>query len=134
MLPTDRGFWLALVLNIVTLGFYNWYLIYSFASETNTACSDDMRSTKGLFLYIVLSVITFGIYPIFWTYNWIDRCNNYLINNGQTPGLSPTNYLLSVFFGWITLGIWNLVVYCKMLYLQNDVNYVYNHNCGFYNV
>lgn len=84
MLPTNRGFWLAFLLTIVTLGFYQWYLIYAFAKETNTACKGDGRSTTGLFLFIVFSILT--------------------------------------------LGILNLVVFCKMLYLQNAVNRTYNEN------
>jgi CDP-diglyceride synthetase len=33
-LTTNRGFWLTLLLSIITLGFYQWYLIHAFAKET----------------------------------------------------------------------------------------------------
>lgn len=131
MLPTNRGFWLTFFLSIITLGFYQWYLIYAFAKETNTACRGDGHSTTGLFLFILLSIITLGIYSIVWYCKWITRCNTYLAVNGQPQGLQVTTYILSVFFGWLTLGIFNLVVFCKMLYLQNAVNATYNSLNGF---
>ncbi len=126
MLTTNRSFIVALLLNIVTLGIYNWYLIYSFAKETNTACKGDGRSTTGLALYILLSIVTLGIYPFVWMYSWISRCNSYLAANSHPEGLQFSTYILSCFFGWLTLGIWNLVVFNKMLNLQNEVNGVYN--------
>lgn len=59
---------------------------------------------------------------------WISRCNTYLAVNGRQQGLQVSTYLIAVFLGWITLGILNLVVFCKMLYLQNAVNRTYNEN------
>ena len=56
-LATNRGFWLTLLLTIVTLGFYQWYLIYAFAKETNIVCREDGRKTAGLVVYILLSII-----------------------------------------------------------------------------
>ena len=126
-LTTNRGFWLAFLLSIVTLGFYGWYLIYAFAKETNTACAGDGKKTTGLFLYILFSILTLGIYSIVWYCMWIDRCNAYLARNGKSEGLQVSTYLLTFFLlGWLTLGIMYLVVYCKQLYLQNAVNSTYN--------
>lgn len=127
MLPTNRGFWLALLLSIITFGIYNWYLIYAFARETNIACQYDRKHTTGLLLFIVFNTLTLGIYGLVWTCMWINRCNNYLLFNGRPEGLQVSTYLLTVFiYSWLTLGIMLLVVYCKMLYLQNAVNSTYN--------
>ena len=128
MLPTNRGFWLALFLTIITLGLYQWYLIYAFAKETNIACSADRRHTSGLLIYLVLSFLTLGIYSIVWYCNWISRCNFYLMMHRRPQGLQVSTYILSVFLGPFTLGIFNLVVFCKALYLQNAVNATYNRN------
>ncbi len=126
-LATNRGFWLTLLLTIVTLGFYQWYLIYAFAKETNIVCREDGRKTAGLVVYILLSIITLGIYAIVWECMWINRCNNYLSRNGKPEGLQVSTYLLTLFLlGWLTLGIMYLVVMCKRLYLQNAVNQTYN--------
>ena len=127
MLPENRGFWKAFLFSIITLGFYNWYLIYAFAKETNTACAGDGKSTTGLFLFIVFSILTLGIYSIVWYCKWINRCNCYLMMNQKPMGLQVSTYILTLFiFGPLTLGIMSLVVYCKMLYLQNAVKRTYN--------
>lgn len=127
MLCANRGFWKAFLLNLVTFGLYNWYLIHSFAKETNIACKDDGESTSGLVTYLLLNIVTLGIYGIVWTCKWINRCNRYLYKNGQIEGLSVSTYLLTIFiFGPLTLGIMYIVVFCKQLYLQNNVNRVHN--------
>lgn len=127
MLPTSRGLLKAILFQIITLGFYNWYLIYSFAKETNIACKEDGRHTRGLIAFLLLSLITFGIYGIVWFCNWISRCNGMLIRYGRPEGLQLSTYLLTIFlFGPLTLGIMYIVVYAKQLYLQNKVNELYN--------
>ena len=126
-LTTNRGFWLTILLTIVTLGFYQWYLIHAFARETNLVCKDDGKKTSGLVVYILLTVITLGIYGIVWWCMWINRCNGDLSRNGKPEGLQVSTYLLTLFLlGWLTLGIMYLVVFCKQLYLQNAVNQTYN--------
>lgn len=127
MLPTSRGFLKAFLLNLVTLGFYNWYLIHCFAKETNVACAEDGRHTKGLVAYVLLSLITFGIYGIVWYCNWIGRCNSFLIRHKKPEGLQTSTYLLTVFLlGVLTAGIMFAVVFAKTLYMQNSVNALYN--------
>lgn len=126
MLPTHRGFWLSLFFSIITLGIYQVYLVYAFAKETNIACQGVGKKTTGLLLYIIFSILTLGIYSIIWYCQWISRCNTYLIINGRPQKLQVSTYLISVFLGWLTLGFLNLVVFCKMLYLQNAVNATYN--------
>ena len=47
------------------------------------------------------------------------------INKPQ--GLQSSTFILTIFLlGPITLGIMYIVVFCKMLYLQNAVNATYN--------
>jgi len=126
-LTTNRGFWLTLLLSIVTFGIYGFYLIYAFARETNIACKEDNKKTTGLFFYILFSIITFGIYAIVWQCMWINRCNEYLRKNNKPEGLQVSTYILTIFLlGWLTIGIMYLVVFCKTLYLQNAVNSTYN--------
>ena len=126
-LATNRGFWLTLLLSIVTLGIYYFYLIYSFARETNIACKEDNKKTTGLLLFILLSVLTLGIYGIVWFCMWINRCNEYLRKNNKPEGLQVSTFLLTVLLlGYLTLGIMYLVTFCKILYLQNSVNKTYN--------
>jgi ABC-type uncharacterized transport system fused permease/ATPase subunit len=126
-LASNRGFWLTLLLSIVTLGIYVWYLIHAFAKETNIACKEDGKKTTGLLLFILLCLVTVGIYGIVWYCMWINRCNNYLRKNNKPEGLQVSTFILTILLlGWITAGIMHLVVFCKMLYLQNAVNKTYN--------
>ena len=126
-LSTNRGFWLTLLLSIITFGIYGCYLIYAFARETNIACRQDGKKTQGLVVYVLLSIVTFGIYALVWECGWIARCNNYLVNHGKPEGLQISTYLLTLFlWGWLTLGIMYIVLMCKRLYLQNAVNRTHN--------
>lgn len=125
-LTTNRGFWKNFLLSLVTFGFYRWYLIHAFARETNLVCQGDGKNTPGLLVYVLLSIVTLGIYAIVWRAKWINRCNAYLIQNGKPQGVQSSTYVLTVFFGAFTLFIMNLVVFCKILYLQNAVNATYN--------
>ena len=126
-LTSNRGFWLAWLLSSVTFGIYGLYLIHAFAKETNIACKDDGKNTTGLLLCIVFSFLTFGIYSIVWYCMWINRCNAYLAKNNKPEGLQLSTFLLTMFLlGPLTLGIMYIVVFCKMLYLQNAVNATYN--------
>jgi ABC-type uncharacterized transport system fused permease/ATPase subunit len=126
-LPTKRGFWLTLLLTIITGSIYSLYLIHAFAKETNIACKEDNKKTTGLLLYLIFSFLTLGIYAIVWNCKWISRCNEYLRKNNKPDGLQVSTFLLTLFLlGPITLGIMYLVVFCKQLYLQNAVNRTYN--------
>jgi len=126
-LTTNRGFWMTLLLSIVTCGIYQWYLIYAFSRETNLACRDDGENTRGLPAFILFSVLTLGIYGIVWQATLISRRSNYLVKHGKPEVLSLSTWLLTIFLlGWITLGIMYLIVFCKYMYQQNAVNQLYN--------
>jgi hypothetical protein len=126
-LTTNRGFLLTLLLTIVTCGIYALYLVHAFARETNIACNEDGKHTQGLLIYLLLSFITLGIYAIVWDCMLINRRCNYLARHGKPEGLQLSTYLLTLFiFGWLTLGIMYLVIFCKKLYQQNAVNQTHN--------
>ena len=126
-LTTDRGFWYYLLFSLITFGLYNVYLIYAYARETNLACKEDGKNTRGLIGYILLSIVTFGIYGIIWNVQVIERRRFYLAMHGKPQGVDLTTYLLTLFlWSWLTLGIMSIVLMCKMMYQQNDVNRTYN--------
>ena len=128
-LTTDRGFWLAFLLTIVTLGIYQWYLVYSFARETNLACKEDGDSTRGLLGFILLSIVTLGIYAIVWQAMLIKRRGSFLVSKGKPEVLTVATFLIYNFLlGAITLGIMPLVAFAKGLNQQNAVNEVYNES------
>ena len=126
-LTTNRGFWNYFGLSIITFGIYGLYLIHAFAKETNIACKDDGKETRGLLLFILLSCITFGIYGIVWYVKLIERRRFYLAKHNKPEGISLSSFFLTLFlWSWLTLGIMAIVLQCKLLYQQNDVNKTYN--------
>jgi len=126
-LPTNKGFWRTFFLSLITLGIYQFWLIYALAKETNIVCKADGKHTSGMLGYLFLSLITLGIYAIVWAVKIIKRRRNFLITNGKDGGLKVSTYLLTVFlWSWLTLGIMPIVVFCKFLYQQNAINKTYN--------
>ncbi len=101
MLNEKRSLLLFIVLNIITLGIYKFYFVYSAAKDTNIACNGDGDNTSGLLKYIILSVLTCGLYAIYWDYALANR----LAANGSRYGYNiqenGTNFLL-----WWLLGGW----------------------------
>ncbi|GAA2103794.1 DUF4234 domain-containing protein [Actinomadura alba] len=69
-----------------------------------------MKRRNPIAVWLGLPIITFGIYGIVW----------YVKVHGELERFDPrhkvgtTSAVLSIFFGWITLGIWNLVVWVKL--------------------
>lgn len=125
-LPTKRRALWAILLNIITLGFYSLYLVHAFAKETNIACEPDGKKTDGLLKYFLLSLVTLGIYGIVWTALLIDRRGKFCIQNGVPNRVSIAFYILSIFFAGFTLGIMPLMFIYKNVHQQNDVNKIYN--------
>ena len=85
-----------------------------------------LTTNRNFFLVLLLSIVTFGIYGIVWQVMWANRCNNFLRACGQPEGVTGTNMILCYLFGALTLGIWPLVNYARMITLQNRVNETYN--------
>ena len=126
-LTTNRGFWNYLGFSIITFGIYGLYLMYAFAKETNLACKGDGKETQGLLPLILLSCITFGIYGIVWYVRLIDRRGLYLAKHNKPQVIDVKSYLLTLFlWSWLTLGIMAIVLQCRLLYQQNEVNKTYN--------
>jgi len=126
-LSTNKGFWRAFFLSIITLGIYQFWLIYALAKETNIVCKADGKQTRGMVGYLFLSLITLGIYAIVWHVKIIKRRRYFLLSHGKDGGLKVSTYLLTLFlWGWLTLGIMFIVISCKFLYQQNAVNKEYN--------
>jgi magnesium-transporting ATPase (P-type) len=124
-LKSNRGFWSALLLSIITLGFYRLYLLHAFAKETAIASEEEEKRMIGLALFILLSIVTLGIYSIVWECKWIKRCNEYLRINNKPEGLQVSTYLILFFLG-LFISITFLVIFYKSLRLQNTVNRTYN--------
>lgn len=69
-----------------------------------------MKRRNPLAVWLGLPLITFGIYGLVWYY----KVHAELARFDQRNQADPTKALLSALFGWLTLGIWTLVVWVKL--------------------
>ena len=87
-LKTNRGLLKCILFSILTLGIYDFVIIYKAAKETNITCAEDGQKTRGLLLFILFSILTLGIYSWIWYYNIIERWGKFVRQHNQTPSLS----------------------------------------------
>ncbi|POM23068.1 hypothetical protein BTM25_52740 [Actinomadura rubteroloni] len=69
-----------------------------------------MKRRNPVGAWLGLPIITFGIYGLVWFY----KVHAELFNYDRRTGDAATNALLSLIFGFVTLGIWPLIMYVKL--------------------
>lgn len=69
-----------------------------------------MKRRNPVGAWLGLPLITLNIYTLFWFY----AVHNELQSFDRRRPISPASALLSLLFGWITLGIWPLVMWVKL--------------------
>ncbi|MFC5754491.1 DUF4234 domain-containing protein [Actinomadura rugatobispora] len=70
----------------------------------------NMKRRNPVGAWLGLPIITFGIYGLVWFY----KVHAELFNYDRRTGAAATNALLSMIFGFVTLGIWPLVMFVKL--------------------
>ncbi|MFB4295828.1 DUF4234 domain-containing protein [Actinomadura sp. NTSP31] len=70
----------------------------------------NMKRRNPVGAWLGLPIITLGVYGLVWTFKVHDELYKY----DQRTGDAATNALLSMIFGFVTLGIWPLVMWCKL--------------------
>ncbi len=126
-LKTDRSLFWYIILNMITLGVYNLYFIYSVSKDINMACYDDDRYTDGVVLYIILCFITFGLYSFVWGCLASNRIkNNFYKYSGAVCRIDAKNYIFWNTFGILLLGLGPIIAKYKFINAINDLNFAYN--------
>lgn len=100
---TNRTFWRAALLTVVTFGIYPIYLVENIAADTNISCSRDGKRTWGAFPVFTLGVLTLGIFPIIWHCQTICRYHDYCEKNNEKCRISIKFYLLWTLLGALTV-------------------------------
>ena len=98
-----RTFWRTVFFSVITLGFYNIYLIELIAETSNLSCARDGKRTWGAFPYIFFSILTLGIFPVIWHCTLIKRYRDLAEKNGEEPVTTLKHYLLWTLPGALTL-------------------------------
>lgn len=75
-----------------------------------TASGYNMKRRNPFAVWLGLPIITLGIYGLVWFF----KVHNELANYDRRIPNNATNALLSMIFGWITLGIWPLIMWVKL--------------------
>lgn len=70
----------------------------------------NMKRRNVVGVWLGLPIITFGIYGLVWFY----KVHNELAQYDRRIPNQATNALLSMIFGFITLGIWPLIMWIKL--------------------
>lgn len=106
-----RDLVLAIVLSLVTCGFYGIYWTISLVNEVNYIC-DEPEAMSGAMVFL-LSLVTCGVYMMIWFYNAGGRLDRAKSAVGLYPSNSGTLYCILPLFG---LGI------VTMALIQSEVN------------
>lgn len=127
---TDRRFWHAFFLTIVTLGIYPWYLQEIIAQTTNIACRRDGKRTWGAFPFIMLTAVTLGVYPIIWHCKVMKRFTNYCRANGEECRVTRKFFLCWSLIG-LPILIGPLIAIARFLDAFSQVCAIYNGSHSF---
>ena len=106
-----RSIAMAIVLSIITCGFYSIYWFIVLNDEINSV-SEDISAPGGGTVFL-LTLITCGIYGYFWAYKMGEKLDSCYIKRGFPSGSRGILYIILLFFG---LGI---VAYALM---QDSLN------------
>ena len=126
----QRNFWIYLLLNIVTCGFYSWYFLYTTTRDLNTMVGDAGRNTEPTTV-LLLTLVTCGFYTYYWYYDQGNRIKALADRNNITCNENGTSYLLWMLLGWLICGIGYYVgIY---LFIKNLNELISAYNASQYN-
>jgi hypothetical protein len=125
-LTTNRSLLAYIFLGLITLGIYDYYVLYTISRDLNIACSGDGKETPGMVEFIMFGLLTCGIYQLYWYYS----VGNRLAANAPRYGLqfpeNGTTVLLWVLFGAFLCGIGSFIGIDILLKNTNAICDAYN--------
>jgi hypothetical protein len=127
---TNRSFFRAILLSIVTLGIYPLYMIEVMAQSMNAAARKDGKRTWGVLPFILFTIFTLGAYAIIWHYKMITRIRGYCERHGKESCITHKFYLCWTLPGILCL-VGPLIALARFLRAFNEFAYIYNENHTF---
>ena len=104
---------LAIILTLVTCGFYGLYWLITLTDDVKIASGDDEFQSGGLAL--LLTIVTCGIYSIYWAYKMGELMKKAQANHNLPVKDNSILYLILQLLGW---GIIDFAM------IQNDLNQI----------
>ena len=126
-LTTRRGLLKWILLNIITLGIYSLYFMYSIKRDLNIIADNHNGSrTMGLIALCLLTVITFGIATIVWWHKISARIGREQVYRGLEKTFGASTFWL-----WQVLGA--MIIIGPFVYIYKLCKAM-NAICADYNV
>ena len=126
----QRNFWMYLLLNIVTCGFYSWYFFYTTTRDINTMVGDDGRNTEPTTV-LLFTLVTCGFYSYYWYYDQGNRIKALPDRNNIPCNENGTSYLMWILLGTLICGIGSYIgIY---LFIKNLNELISAYNASMYN-
>ena len=126
----QRNFWMYLLLNIVTCGFYSWYFFYTTTRDINTMVGDDGRNTVPTTV-LLFTLVTCGFYSYYWYYDQGNRIKALADRNNIPCNENGTSYLMWILLGTLICGIGSYIgIY---LFIKNLNELISAYNASMYN-
>ena len=126
----QRNFWMYLLLNLVTCGFYSWYFFYTTTRDINTMVGDDGRNTEPTTV-LLFTLVTCGFYSYYWYYDQGNRIKALADRNNIPCNENGTSYLMWILLGTLICGIGSYIgIY---LFIKNLNELISAYNASMYN-
>ncbi|HIT09438.1 MAG TPA: DUF4234 domain-containing protein [Candidatus Merdivicinus faecavium] len=126
----QRNFWMYLLLNIVTCGFYSWYFFYTTTRDINTMVGDDGRNTEPTTV-LLFTLVTCGFYSYYWYYDQGNRIKALADRNNIPCNENGTSYLMWILLGTLICGVGSYIgIY---LFIKNLNELISAYNASMYN-
>ena len=126
----QRNFWMYLLLNIVTCGFYSWYFFYTPTRDINTMVGDDGRNTEPTTV-LLFTLVTCGFYSYYWYYDQGNRIKALADRNNIPCNENGTSYLMWILLGTLICGVGSYIgIY---LFIKNLNELISAYNASMYN-
>lgn len=122
----NRGFYLYVLLNIVTCGIYGIYFWYCYNEDINIVCEGDGEPNMNYMLVWLFSILTCGVYGVYWNYKQVNRLKLIASRYGLEFAENGTTILMWFILGPSTLYLSNYVVAYILIKNMNRIAAVYN--------
>ena len=127
----QRKFWVFLLLNLITCGFYGIYFWYVWNKDVNCICEGDGHDVPNYIVVLLLGLVTCSIYFYYWVY----KQGNRLQENAQRYGVriqeNGNSFLLWSLLSIITCSLAQYYAYYLMIHAVNQIAPAYNSAYGY---
>ncbi len=124
----DRSIIKLLLLDIITLGIYEFYFIHKLRKDINELCLYDEDELSGIGTYILYSVFTLGIYQIFYWRRAGEMLAREIRRKNLYADISGGFIMLCFILKYFSFRIATIIGFKKIIDATNELAGEYNRN------